>query len=223
MSAGRTTVMALAAVLASSGLAHAGDTGPATVYQREAAMSADMLIARWEPYIKEAAARFQIPAAWIRAVMIVESRGHTTLTEGAPITSPKGAMGLMQVMPASWQTVHDAYALGTDPYEPRSNILAGAAILRLLYTQYGYPGLFAAYNDGPGDVDARRQAGQALPDETAAYVMEIAHILRTGHRRVDDPPVDKRAFAAPADDGVTEAALPRAAESPDDGLESDGD
>ncbi len=145
-------------------------------------MGSDGLISRWDPFIREASLRFGIPAPWIRAVLIVESGGRTMLGEGVPITSAPGAMGLMQVMPTSWQAMQGAYTLGSDPYDPHDNILAGAAVLRALYAQYGYPGLFAAYNDGPGMLEARRQAGQMLPDETIAYVLDVARILRTGHR-----------------------------------------
>ena len=47
----------------------------------------------WGPYVREAAARFQVPGHWVRAVMHQESGGEQQAT------SPVGAMGLMQVMP----------------------------------------------------------------------------------------------------------------------------
>jgi soluble lytic murein transglycosylase-like protein len=46
--------------------------------------------------VAEAAQRFGIPAAWIRAIMRIESRGDRRAV------SPKGAMGLMQLMPETW-------------------------------------------------------------------------------------------------------------------------
>ncbi len=52
-----------------------------------------------DPYaahITEAATRFRLPATWIRAVMRTESAGDPRAI------SPKGAMGLMQIMPATW-------------------------------------------------------------------------------------------------------------------------
>src|SRR3546814_3954130 len=55
---------------------------------------------RWQPFIAEAADRFDIPAAWIRAVMQAESGGRTTL-DGSPITSRAGAMGLRSEEPTS--------------------------------------------------------------------------------------------------------------------------
>src|SRR3546814_155699 len=66
---------------------------------------------RWQPFIAEAADRFDIPAAWIRAVMQAESGGRTTL-DGRPITSRAGAMGLMQVMPATYEAMRSQHGLG---------------------------------------------------------------------------------------------------------------
>jgi soluble lytic murein transglycosylase-like protein len=58
-------------------------------------------VARWRPFIAEASRRFGVPAAWIERVMRAESGGRTT-RNGRPISSPAGAMGLMQLMPATW-------------------------------------------------------------------------------------------------------------------------
>ena len=46
--------------------------------------------------------------------------------------SPKGAMGLMQIMPETWAELRSRYGLGNDPYDPHDNILAGTAYLREL-------------------------------------------------------------------------------------------
>lgn len=146
-------------------------------------MSASERMGRWDPLIKAAAQRFHVPGIWIRAIMMIESGGRTVLDENRPMTSSAGAMGLMQVMPQTWAQMRRAYRLGADPYEPRDNILAGTAYLELLYRQYGYPGLFAAYNDGPGMLEAHRRMGQFMPAETTAYVLDIASILSTGVRR----------------------------------------
>src|SRR3546814_4666575 len=80
--------------------------------------------------------------------MQAESAGLTHL-HGRPITSRAGAMGLMQLMPGTWAAMRQQHGLGGDPYDPRDNILAGAAYLRAMYDRFGYPGLFAAYNAGP--------------------------------------------------------------------------
>ena len=87
--------------------------------------------------------------------------------------SPKGAMGLMQIMPGTWAELRARYGLGANPYDPQDNILAGTAYLRTLYNRYGYPDLFAAYNAGPGRFDAHLLDGQPLPDDTRAYLAAL--------------------------------------------------
>ncbi len=129
-------------------------------------------IEQWEPLITEAAERFGIEAAWIRAVMRAESAGRTTL-DGRPITSVAGAMGLMQLMPETYQKMRQALALGSDPYNPHDNIIAGTAFLRAMYDRFGYPGLFAAYNAGPERYDAWLWRGTPLPAETLGYLRAI--------------------------------------------------
>jgi hypothetical protein len=153
-----------------------------SAFAQESAMSYSQLIDRWNPLIKEASRRFNISGQWIRAVIMIESGGKTVLAENRPITSPAGAMGLMQLMPETYREMRHAYALGPDPYDPHDNIMAGAATLHLLYQQYGYPTMFAAYNDGPGMLEAHRAMNEPVPAETASYVRDIASILSTGVR-----------------------------------------
>jgi soluble lytic murein transglycosylase-like protein len=126
-------------------------------------------VARWQPYIGEAAADYRLPEAWIRDVMRVESGGRTTL-RGAPITSLKGAMGLMQLMPDTWALLHAKGGFGDDPYDARANIRAGVAYLRMMYERFGYPGLFGAYNAGPARYAHHLATGSALPRETVRYL-----------------------------------------------------
>ncbi len=128
---------------------------------------------RWSDYIAEASARFGIPEAWIRRVMRAESGGRTTFA-GRPIVSRAGAQGLMQVMPDTWRDLRAAQGLGADPHDPRDNILAGTAYLRAMYDRFGYPGLFAAYNAGPGRYAEHLSRGLRLPSETVAYVAQVA-------------------------------------------------
>ncbi len=135
--------------------------------------SAPPFIARWEPIIQQAASRFALPPSWIERVMAEESAGQTTIN-GKPITSAAGAMGLMQIMPATWDTLRDRYRLGNDPFDPHDNIFAGAAYLRELYDRYGYPNVFAAYNAGPVRFDDYLLRGRKLPVETLAYELRIA-------------------------------------------------
>lgn len=86
--------------------------------------------------------------------------------------SPKGAMGLMQIMPETWAELRIRHRLGSDPYDPRDNILAGAAYLREMRDRYGSPGFLAAYNAGPGRYE-EHLAGRPLPAETRAYVAKL--------------------------------------------------
>src|SRR5271165_3214093 len=78
----------------------------------------------WGPYIREAAGRYGVPEQWVRAVMQQESGGQEQAV------SPVGAMGLMQVMPATYDGLRTRYGLGADPYDPHNNILAGTAYIR---------------------------------------------------------------------------------------------
>jgi hypothetical protein len=149
-------------------------------FAKEQRMSFGQLMKRWNPVIAEASNRFDVPQSWIRAVMQIESGGRTTLGEKQPITSSAGAMGLMQVMPSTYEDMREQHGLGADPYDPHDNILAGAAYLRWLREKYPYPTLFAAYNDGPGNLEERLMRGGLLPAETRNYVSGITHSLQTG-------------------------------------------
>lgn len=126
----------------------------------------------WRADVREAAARFALPENWILAVITAESGGRTHLN-GTPITSPAGAMGLMQLMPATWAELRRRYGLGSDPYDPRDNIIAGTAYLRAMYDRFGYPGLFAAYNAGPERFAEHVASGRPLPLETRIYAAKI--------------------------------------------------
>jgi len=149
-------------------------------FENEQRMSFGQLMKRWNLVIAEASNRFDVPQSWIRAVMQIESGGRTTLGENQPITSSAGAMGLMQVMPSTYEDMRQQHGLGADPYDPHDNILAGAAYLRWLRERYPYPTLFAAYNDGPGNLEERMTQGGLLPVETRNYVTGITHALQTG-------------------------------------------
>jgi soluble lytic murein transglycosylase-like protein len=129
-------------------------------------------VADWRPYIDEASLRFGVPAAWIERVMRVESGGQTTLA-GRPIRSRAGAMGLMQLMPGTWATMRRLLALGENPDDPHDNILAGALYLRMMYDRFGYPGMFAAYNAGPGRFAVHLATGKVLPPETLSYLLRL--------------------------------------------------
>ncbi len=127
----------------------------------------------WGPYIKIAATRFDVPETWIRQVMHVESGGQQYMN-GHLTVSSAGAIGLMQLEPETYQEMASRYALGPDPFNPYDNIMAGTAYIHEMYAVYGSPGFLAAYNAGPGRVDAYQNYHQPLPHETSNYVAMIA-------------------------------------------------
>lgn len=127
---------------------------------------------RWRADISEASLRTGIPANWIAHVMRAESCGLTRQA-GKPTVSRAGAMGLMQLMPGTWDELRIAHGLGSDPHNPRDNILAGAAYLRMMFERFGYPGLFAAYNAGPARYAAHMATGKPLPAETRNYLARV--------------------------------------------------
>jgi len=122
----------------------------------------------WRAAIRASAARYALPEALLMAVMAVESNfDHRAVSE-------KGAMGLMQLMPA---TAKDMYV--ADAWDPMQNIEGGARYLRILANQYGGDMVktIAAYNAGP---DAVRRAGGDVPDipETREYVRKVVALYQ---------------------------------------------
>lgn len=174
-------------------------------------------VLRWRAEIAEASTRFGVPVAWIERVMRAESGGHTML-DGRPITSRAGAMGLMQLMPATWAAMRAAHGLGRNPHDPRDNILAGTAYLRAMYDRFGYPGLFAAYNAGPGRYAAHLATGRTLPTETRVYLAQVS-----GMPSGPSPSLSQKQppalFVALRTSGVSADPLPsRASDEPPDTL-----
>jgi hypothetical protein len=121
--------------------------------------------------VDEASRRFSIPALWIRSVMQVESGGD------ARALSPKGAMGLMQIMPETYTVLRPVFGLGADPFQPRDNIMAGAAYLREMLDLYGKSGFLAAYNAGPARYEKHLASGEPLPEETQIYLSRLGTML----------------------------------------------
>jgi hypothetical protein len=103
--------------------------------------------------------------------MTLESGGNV----GA--VSPAGAMGLMQIMPDTWDDLRSRYGLGVDPFHPRDNIFAGAAYLREMHDRYGSPGFLAAYNAGPRRYEEYLATGRELPSETQLYVAILTPMI----------------------------------------------
>jgi len=127
---------------------------------------------RWAAEIDAAAMRCGVPGDWIARVMRAESGSRATL-DGHPIRSPKGAIGLMQLMPATWSELRRDLGLGDDPDLPADNIVAGACYLRRMYDRFGYPRLFGAYNAGPARYAAWLAGNARLPVETMVYLRRV--------------------------------------------------
>jgi len=111
--------------------------------------------------ISEAAAKYDLDPALIRAVIQVESNRNPEAV------SPAGAQGLMQLMPKT------AAAMGlNNPFDPAQNIEGGSRYLRQLLNRYqGNRRLaLAAYNWGMGNLEKRPEA---LPKETQHYILKV--------------------------------------------------
>jgi soluble lytic murein transglycosylase-like protein len=119
----------------------------------------------------EAADRYGLPRELVRSVMAAES-GYSM-----EAISPKGAIGLMQLMP---ETARD---LGVDPHDPMQNVDGGTRYLRDLLLRYngGLRHALAAYNAGPGAVD--RYKGIPPFAETIQYVARIERIFQAAMKR----------------------------------------
>ena len=124
-----------------------------------------------ETWIREASRRHGLEASLIRAVMEVESGAD------AGAVSPKGAQGLMQIMPG---TARDLKL--SNPFDPMENIDAGSRYLAVQLKAFGDIRLaLAAYNAGPEAV--RKHAGIPPYPETQRYVEACANRyirLKTG-------------------------------------------
>lgn len=187
----------------------------AVVYLPASACDVD----RWQPHIAEASRKYDVPEIWIRAVMQAESAGCASLG-GRPIRSSAGAMGLMQLMPATWAELRRQHGLGEDPDDPRNNVLAGTAYLRELADRFSAPGAFAAYNAGPARYE-QYLLGRPLPPETRSYLAQVSNDAGIGEVPTSvvnhlDPPSADPLFAV---NGATRPASPSlATELPDERL-----
>ena len=117
---------------------------------------------RYDAYVREAALLYQLPETIIRAVMKVESNFYPH------VVSADGAMGLMQLMPAT------AAKMGVrNPFDPRENILGGTRFLRILANSFNGDLVLtlAAYNAGPGAVV--KYKGVPPYRETRRYVQNV--------------------------------------------------
>jgi soluble lytic murein transglycosylase-like protein len=119
-----------------------------------------------DTYIKQVAARYDVPADLVGAVIEAES------SRNPRAVSRRGARGLMQLMPKT------AKRLGVDdPFDPRANIEAGVKHLRAMIDIFGndLPRVLAAYN--AGEVAVIKHRGVPPYRETRAYVKRIVKKL----------------------------------------------
>jgi len=166
---------------------HAGKKAPTSAPHRETTPPALSKLAVYEPVgivtteerfwlppeafeglIQEAAAKYDLPPALIRAVIRTESAFNPVAVSSA------GALGLMQLMPAL------AAELGvTNAFDPWQNVMAGSRYLKaLIGDRNGDVGLaLASYNAGPATVD--RYNGIPPYQETQQYVKTILDLMES--------------------------------------------
>jgi soluble lytic murein transglycosylase-like protein len=98
------------------------------------------------------------------------------------------------LMPDTYREARKEFGLGKDAYDAHDNVMAGAAYLSWLHRRYGFPGMFAAYNAGPGNYDQYLQGTRVLPQETVAYLADITvHLKQTRVRRISAARTRRRA------------------------------
>ncbi|MCA9757496.1 MAG: lytic transglycosylase domain-containing protein [Candidatus Eisenbacteria bacterium] len=154
---------AAAAFAASASKASASATGtsavPLDTRRRGSVGSTDEIVSR-------TAREFALPESLLKAVVQVESGGNVRAV------SPKGAQGLMQLMPGT------ARELGvSDPFDPEQNVRGGAAYLAKQIERFGdLPRALAAYNAGPGAV--QRHGGVPPYRETQRYVSRVLGLAK---------------------------------------------
>jgi hypothetical protein len=81
------------------------------------------------------------------------------------------------IMPKTYAGLRARRHLGPDAYNPRDNILAGAAYLREMLERYGSPGFLAAYNAGPARYDEHLATGRSLPPETRVHIAILSQVI----------------------------------------------
>lgn len=151
--------------------------------------------------VREAAQLYSLPAELILAVMTVESGFDPRAL------SPRGAMGLMQLMPATAAEMHV-----TDPFDPRESTMGGARYLRILLNTAGgdvtvalgsyHAGAGATQRHGgvPPWLDTRRYVASVVrfyriyQDRGPDYAAVVAAAIRTGHAQPPGPegPAEKK-------------------------------
>ncbi len=130
----------------------------------------------YQGIIEQASAQFGIEAQFIKAIIKAESNfNHKAV-------SPKGAQGLMQLMPG---TAGDMDV--RDPFDPEDNIFGGVRYLSLLLKRFNNNKVLAlaAYNAGPETVETYK--GVPPFPETQAFVRRVMDFYRTSQAKNDKP------------------------------------
>jgi soluble lytic murein transglycosylase-like protein len=137
---------------------------------RRTGLAEDELDALAHSIVAEAR-RHELDTALVLAVMHVESRFN------AFAVSPVGALGLMQIMPATGEELAARYGVHWSGqqtlFDPLVNVKLGVAYLKELSVRYdSVPTALAAYNWGPGTIDGRLRRGTPLPTEYPELVSQ---------------------------------------------------
>ncbi|MFN3309937.1 MAG: lytic transglycosylase domain-containing protein [Anaerolineales bacterium] len=143
-------------------------TFPPAVSRKDQTSGEANLQGKFAAIIQQAAQKYNVDPRLIQAVIRAESNFNPKATSSA------GAMGLMQLMPAT------AASLGvSDPYDPKENIFGGTKFLSRLLQKYKHDLslALAAYNAGPGAVD--RHGGIPPYTQTRVYVQKVLQYYRS--------------------------------------------
>lgn len=128
------------------------------------AMQGQLQQTQLQQLVQQAGQKQGVSPQLLNAVMRAESNGNPVAR------SPKGALGLMQLMPGT------ARELGVDAMQPAQNLQGGAAYLRKMGARFGtLDQALAAYNAGPGSVE--KYGGVPPFAETKAYVQRVRKFL----------------------------------------------
>lgn len=156
------------------------------------------------PIYQAAAQEWNVDPALLRAVAGQETGGTANPNSAV---SPKGAQGLMQIMPGTQKDMGV-----TDPNDPTQSIYGGAKYLSQMLDRYKSPELaLAAYNAGPDRVDAHLATGAPLPAETLAYVLSV-----TKRYQAISTPATPNATVPGLDPKVAASVQNNASAAPDD-------
>lgn len=132
-------------------------------------MATQSQVSQYDAFINKAAAKYGVNPSVIKSIIGAESSGNPKAV------SPKGAQGLMQLMPTTGKYVYGlgGYSGGYDPFNPEQNIDIGTRYYSELLKRYkgDEKKALAAYNMGPGALDSRD--GKPY-DETEAYVKKVS-------------------------------------------------